>query len=142
MKKHRRCNSVLSKLGSPIKEKLKLSAWASYHGNSFNGLCYTCNRVIYYDDFRVGQLDVRHPVSIENIRPICKICLTASDLISLSSLRGNISSGEHGLVGPSAKSKYNVDVPTEKEITSISNKKEVTDITISCCMISFIKRTK
>ena len=138
MKKHRRCNSALSKVTSPLKEKLKLSTWASHHGNAFTGFCYTCNRIIYYDDFRVGHLDVKQPITIDNVRPICKICSIASDLISLSSLQGIMSASGRDLVDPSTKSAK----PVAKHEKNTKEKKTGTEITISCCMVSFRKRSR
>jgi len=60
-----------------ISNMLRLEVWTMYNGRNFDGKCYVCDKIIFFENFEcdhiIAEADGGYTI-LENLRPICKYC--------------------------------------------------------------------
>jgi 5-methylcytosine-specific restriction endonuclease McrA len=65
---------------NPIPKAVRHQVWKKYIGNTLEGKCYVCNRIVYYDNFDAGHVVAEAnggEISVSNLRVTCKPCNTS-----------------------------------------------------------------
>lgn len=75
---------------SSVPKVVKLAVWKHNIGDTLSGNCYSCNKIISYDQYECGHIvSVRDGGSTEinNLKPICKLCNRSSSTMNLNILK-------------------------------------------------------
>jgi 5-methylcytosine-specific restriction endonuclease McrA len=74
----------------PIPKAVRTQVWKTHIGNTLDGKCYVCNRIVYYDNFDAAHIIAEANgglIIVENLRVTCKPCNTSCGTQNLNDFK-------------------------------------------------------